>query len=152
MLGLLVTMIFNTIGVFMSAEQASQAARAAVETRLDSEVSLLTSLSAYLQANDVELAVPAIETARCRGIAAQLKPAQQLKVLATIGGYDYLAWLLNQDRWDLTAAKSYWAPRMLYALDVAEAVFRYDVIEKRFKQLERFRNELPNAAALIPAC
>jgi hypothetical protein len=42
LLGLLVTMVFNTVGVCQQVEQAERARREATQTRIDTQIGLLT--------------------------------------------------------------------------------------------------------------
>jgi hypothetical protein len=150
--GLIVTMVFNTVGVRDTARQAKLQADAALNTRLDAEAGLLTSMSSYLQENDLQLARPEIEQARCDPLDHPLSSREQLRVLATLSGFDYLAWLFNQNRWKLETAAGYWAPRMVYADDVAKNAFQYEEIEQRYVELNRFRSRFPHAERLIPKC
>jgi hypothetical protein len=144
-LGLFVTMVFNTLGVRQSAASAKA-------TRAATEISVLTSLSSFLEANDARLATPHIEAARCDSLVHPLSPHERLQVLATLDGFDYLAWLFNQPDWRLDRAKRCWAPQMLYAFDVAKNAFQFKAIESRFAQLNRFQRSVPHSDRLIPNC
>src|SRR3954454_24887267 len=80
---LLVTMGFNTVSVRASAKSAR-------DTRRDAEISLLTALSTFLKAGERDLARPSVEPARCDNLDRPLSAANQLRVLATLDGFDYL--------------------------------------------------------------
>jgi hypothetical protein len=143
--GLLVTMVFNTLGVRQSAASAKA-------TRMATELSVLTALSSFLEANNARLSTPRIDAARCDSFLHPLSPREQLEVVTTLEGFDWLAWLFNQPDWRFEAARRYWAPRMLFAFDVAKGVFRLDSVEAQFAQLYRFERSIPHADQLIPGC
>jgi hypothetical protein len=147
--GLLLALIFNTISVrqgtkqaSLQAEQARQQAEEARRTRLHTQIGMLTSLSAYLQATDLALARTPIERYACDP-TVRISKADRLTVLAQVQSYDYLAWLFNQRLWELDAAETYWRRSMLKALEFAEAVYEPPGVTRQFAELRRFREALP---------
>jgi hypothetical protein len=137
--GVLITLIFNTINVRSTTLQLKQAADDARASRMDAQVGMLTSLSLFLQARDIELSHTSAARKLCHPqitVAAGARAAltRQLK------NYDYLAFLFNQPMWTLKAAKDYWAPSMIHAFDVATQVWDVPGVRRRFPQLERFRD------------
>jgi hypothetical protein len=135
---LVVTMVFNTLGVRQGVDQTRQQAQQARETALHTEIGMLTSLSAYLQQVDVALTLTGAEE-HLHNPKVSLTQREASKVLAQLQSYDYLAWLFNQKEvWKLSSATLYWKPRMLHALDIANSVYSPPAVARHFPELVHF--------------
>jgi hypothetical protein len=135
--GLIVTMVFNTIGVRRSVEQAEREAEQARIARHNAQVGMLTSLSSFLQRTEVALAQTRAADKRCRP-QIQLSTRDRATILTQLQNYDYLAWLFNQPTWTMEQAKRYWGPNMLRAFDIANSVYSYPYVKREFEELEEF--------------
>ena len=131
--GLLVTLVFNTMGVWQGVEADKQA-------RDTEQVRLMTQLNT--QAIDTERAINATDAPdnRCKPYRIDtLKDNEQAAVFAAFDFYEYLAWLFNTDRLTIASAREYWAPNMIDAYSLGTTYFARADIEERFPELTRFR-------------
>lgn len=156
--GLLVTLVFNTLAVRQSAQQAElqadEAARAAEQARLarlDAQVGMLTSVSSFLHETDASVAQTHAEDQLCRP-ELRLSPKARAELLTQIASYDYLAWLFNRGTWTMEAAKSYWGPNMVQAFDVGTGEYDHEYMRRAFPELFKFRVRQGNRLAAEPDC
>jgi hypothetical protein len=134
--GLLVTLVFNTIGVWRAEEQARR-------SRIATEVNLLTQVGDG--ANQAAQAVVAsgANDKRCDAAAGlSLSDAQEAKLLSALTYYDYMAWLFNDEHVTLPSAKRYWGRDMWDAYDLGRT-FKGEEIDAAFQDLSRFVHAAP---------
>jgi hypothetical protein len=132
-LGLLITLAFNTLGVREQAKQARQ-------TRTDTQIGLLTQLNDLVDASDRAINGTRAPTYRCKPWAHTLTRSERAAVLAATQYYDYLAWLFNQGHISMPSARAYWSRSMLDAYELAAAYNDPGWINQRFHELWTFRN------------
>jgi hypothetical protein len=147
--GLLVTMVFNTMSARQSADQAKHSAEQARLGRIDSQAVMLTSLSSYLQRTNVALERLDADALRCNAV---IEPSskQRAAILTQLAAYDYLAWLFNQETWTMNAAKRYWGPSILRAHEIATGVFEVSDVQREFRELDHFRRVTSRQLRLQP--
>jgi hypothetical protein len=147
--GLLVTMIFNTLAVRDGARQsefqageAATSARQARLARLDAQVGMLTSVSAFLQQTAARVSETRAPEKLCHP-ELRLSKREVEALFTQVESYDYLAWLFNQRTWTMKSAEAYWAPDMLQAFNMAARERDSDALRKRFPELTRFLSATP---------
>ena len=154
--GLVVTMVFNTIGVWqqvaqskVTSRQATQAAAQARQTRQDTQITLLTELNALAGESDRRISLTRLPEARC---AAGYDPSRReaAAIAAAVQYYDFLAWLFNERHVTMDSAKRYWTPSMLEAQDLAATFFGLAETNRRYPELARFKRSLSHLKP--PAC
>ena len=131
--GLIVALTFNTIGVWRSVQENQQ-------TRLATEVNLLTQLDAFV--NQAELQLNATEglTKRCdRVLAFALTRGETARLFSALQFYDYMAWLFNEEHITMEPAKRFWAPNMLDAYRVGTTFQPDGEIDDKFAELAAFQ-------------
>jgi hypothetical protein len=129
--GLIVTLIFNTVGVW---QQVAQTKR----ERITAELGLITQLSGV--ARQAEARLVAVRTRACSG----RQPNQEHKeaLLEAAQEYDYLAWLFNQRHIKMESARRYWAPSIIETFELF-ATIQYADARSRVPNLEEFRSDTP---------
>ena len=135
--GLLVTLGFNTYGVFSSRDAARAQADAAERTSLESQIGTLTSISSYLQQVDVGLDTARVFEACADG--SSLSSRGEERVVAALTSYEYLAWLFRQPSWKLEDANRYWRRKMMRLFDLALQRLDPDAITRDFTELARYK-------------
>jgi hypothetical protein len=136
--GLIVALSFNTIGVWLSMRENAQ-------TRRATEVNLLTQLDAFV--NQAEQALNATEGLenRCDPFPAYtLTRSETARLFAALQYYDYMAWLFNDEHITLGPAKGFWAPNMLDAYRVGTTFQPDGEIDAKFSQLAAFQRTADN--------
>jgi hypothetical protein len=155
-IGLLVTMVFNTLGIWqqvdqskLAHEQAQRAAEQAIRTRIDTQIGLLTQVSAL--AADAESAVLAsrVQQIVCRFDDPSVR--QEAAVYRAAELYDYLAWLFNERQLELESAKQYATPAMLSLYELALETLDKNV-EDAYPELSRFSIAAPRSARPRDPC
>lgn len=149
-LGLFLTLVFNTLAVRegarqskLQADEAAKSARQAQLARLDAQVGMLTSVSSFLQQTSAAVS-------QTRAVEKLCHPELQLSrnavksLFTQVESYDYLAWLFNQPTWTMDSAKAYWAPDMLEAFNMAARERDSTALRKRFPELTRFLLTVPD--------
>lgn len=143
--GVLVTLVFNTVGVFLSVNEEKRQAREAASSaqfarlsRLDTQFGMLSSLSGLLNRNNVDLAVIRV----CSGTKPPSRRVTH-KVLSAAANYDYLAWLFNQKAWTSRAAERYWQANAAYVFQLVQRVSRTTYVRRQFRELVRFNRSIP---------
>ena len=130
-IGLLVTLMFNTAGVWLQLGQSEQA-------REDTALGLLTQLNGL--ARQAEAQLTGVRAANCKG--DDLKRTDRAALIEAAQYYDYLAWLFNAKHIDMAAARRFWAPSMIETYELV--TLRADRVErKRFANLRRFKFDTP---------
>jgi hypothetical protein len=105
--GLLVALIFNTVGVWRSEREARK-------SRVAAEVSLLTQVGEGANRAAQALVESGANDKRClKAAGLALNDSEEARLADALNYYDYLAWLFNHDQITLDSAKQYWGPDML---------------------------------------
>lgn len=148
--GLLVTLVFNTLAVRegarqseLQADEAARSARQARLARLDAQIGMLTSVSSFLQQTSAKVSETRAPDKLCRPELRLSKPAVA-SLFTQVESYDYLAWLFNQETWTMDSAKAYWAPDMLQAFNMAARERDPGALRERFPELMRFLRTMPD--------
>jgi hypothetical protein len=152
--GLLVTMVFNTIGVWQQVDQtelagreAARAADQARQTRIDTQVQLITQLNALSAEAEREVVAAGVDIAQQR-IDFEATAHQRAAVSSAARYYDYLAWLFNERQVVLGSAQSYSTESMVKMYELAIHTFGFKEAQRTYPELRRFavavhRDEAP---------
>ena len=135
-MGLLVALIFNTVGVWRSEREARKA-------RVAAEVSLLTQVGEGANRAARALVESGANDKRCRkGSRLALNDSEEASLFDALNYYDYLAWLFNHRQITLDTAKQYWGPDMLdvYALGRRFTGSTVDVLYAELTHFDRTTN------------
>jgi hypothetical protein len=149
--GLLVTMIFNTIGVWQQVDQTERQAEQARETRLYTQVGLLAQLNGL--AAEVDRGVNETEAGdkRCnRDTLFILSDADENSLYAALDFYEEVAFLFNQKVVTLAAARRHWAPNMVDTFELGRTFLTREAVTRDFPELRRFTRSSPGMSRLPP--
>ena len=135
-IGLLVTLLFNTIGVWRSEDQARK-------SRIATEVSLLTQVGDAVNRAETSLTELGANDKACEQ-APHLTEKQEASLHSALTYYDYLAWLFNQGHVTQESAKRYWGVNMTYAYDLGRRLKSKGEVNDLYRELTRFRREAPS--------
>ena len=142
--GLVVTMIFNTIGVWLqvgqarvASKQAELAAQAASRARVDTQLGLVTQLNSLAADADRDVVAAGIQDTRCQ-VGHVWTPKERAVVNRAAQYYDFLAWLFQQRAIVLDAARRYTAPAMLAMFELSRDVFGPTGVERTYPELMSF--------------
>jgi hypothetical protein len=125
--GVLVALVFNTVGVWLQVGQSEQA-------RENTALALLTNLNGL--ARQAEGQIAGVREAFCAGDPPT--PRDEAALMEAAQNYDYLAWLFNAEHIRMSSARDYWAPSMLEAYELA-ALQQLTTAQKRFPELREFK-------------
>jgi hypothetical protein len=142
--GLLVTLVFNTLAVRKSAQQNREA-------RETAQISLLTQLNS--NASDSERAIN--ETQAPDGIcevAVQLARGDNAAVHEALDYYDYLSWLFNHDRLTVTGSREFFGARMIDGWRLGRHYLGEIEMRGRYEELERFVRATPRSQRSESPC
>ena len=136
--GLLVTMVFNTLGVWQQVKQSKLASDQAHQTRVDTQIQLVTQLNALSADAERDVVAAGVDIAGCN---AAFKPtAQQRAAVARAARYyDFLAWLFNKRQVVLRSAQRYAQAGMNDIYLLAGDTFGFRPAQKTYPELRRFR-------------
>jgi hypothetical protein len=137
LIGLLVTMVFNTVGVCQQVDQADRARQEAIQTRIDTQIGLLTQLNALSAEAEREVVAVRVDFDRCR-IDWKASPKQRAAVARALRYYDYLAWLFNRRQVALASAREYAREGMLDMYQLAKDAFGFRGAKTPYPELRRF--------------
>lgn len=143
--GLLVTLVFNTIGVWRDVESGQDA-------RDTAQIALMTQLIA--QSTEAELAIDATDApeARCMTPShGRLDTKEEAVLLRGLSYYEYVAFLLNHERLTIAGSRRYFGPRMIDAQFTGERLMSEDVREV-YPELTKFRATAPASLMPPPFC
>lgn len=130
-LGLLVALIFNTIGVWRSEREARKA-------RVAAEVSLLTQVGTGANEAARALVESGANDKRClKAPGLALNDSEEARLFDALNYYDYLAWLFNHEQITLETAKQYWGPDMLDVYGLGRK-FTGSHVDVLYAELARF--------------
>jgi hypothetical protein len=132
-LGLFVTMVFNTVGVWQYVAQTKR-------DRVASELGLLTQLNGL--ARQAEGRLTGVRDAVCS--ARRPKPRDGAALIEAAQYYEYLAWLFNAHHVTMREARQYWAPSMIQTYELFATLGLTDA-RRRFPNLNTFKLATPRA-------
>jgi hypothetical protein len=134
----LLTLVFNTIGVWRQEDQARQ-------TKAAAEVSLLSQLSVALSEAGQEVISfhdgKLIER-RCDPYLLEDSSETQ-RLWQLLEYHDFLAWLFNRDYVTTEGAYEYWAPSLVDTYHLVTGYLPKTQINKRFDDLASFKRSTP---------
>jgi len=132
-LGLLVTLFFQTLGVWEGAgdDRASREAQ---------QVGLLTSLNSSATSAESDIN-DTVDLDKVCDENPGVTDDESRALNAAIEYYEYLAWLFNSGRLDIEGARSYFAPRMIDGWKIARAFYPDPVFAKAHAELATFVRE-----------
>lgn len=152
-LGLLVTMVFNTIGVWQQVDQSERQAEQARETRLYTQVGLLVQLNQFAAQMDRELNATQAGKLRCEPDPLfRLNARDSNSLYAALDFYDEVAWLFNQDVVTLRAARRHWSPSMVDTYRLGRVFFPGEAIDRDFPDLGRFATASSRRLSHLEPC
>ena len=134
-IGLLVTLVFNTLAVRQSAQQDNEA-------RETAQISLLTQLNADASASESAINQTSVPDARCETIAP-LDRRGDVALRAALDYYEYLSWLFNHGRLTVRDSRAFFGKRMIDGWRLGRHFLGQDEIRIRYRQLERFVADTP---------
>ena len=146
-LGLLVTLIFNTVGVWAQLDQDREdAARAKVEERRAEEARLYTQIGVLTQlAGAARSSQRVIDRSRLPDLrcdpgyhGSDLRPKDAADLREALGVYDFMAWLFNEGYLPADKALPIWAPRLIDAAQMGETLRSAKELRSDFPQLAGF--------------
>ena len=137
-IGLLVTLVFNTLAVRQSAQRDREA-------RETAQISLLTQLNSDASDSDSAINKTTVPDARCDTIAPLDGPGG-VALHAALDYYEYLSWLFNHGRLTVGDSRAFFGKRMIDGWRLGHHFLGQDVLRVRYRQLERFVRE-PRAAS-----
>jgi hypothetical protein len=143
-IGLFVTLAFNTLAVRQSAQQDNEA-------RVTAQISLLTQLNS--NASDSERAIN--ETGAPEKLCAPVPPPRPRTKAAlheALDYYEYLSWLFNRGRLTVTGARDFFGPRMIDGWRLGRHFLGQDELRLRYRQLERFVRDTPRDKIGLDGC
>lgn len=149
--GLLVTLVFNTIGVWQQVEQAELGVRQADETRRAAELEVLTQLNATAAASDAEINETEAWDRVCDGDEHRIQSltdAGEARILAALDQYDYLAFLLSRRLVTMREAGQYWQRDMVEAYHLGVTFIDPGWLDRHYEHLRAFYERSP--ASLRP--
>jgi hypothetical protein len=146
-LGLLLTLIFNTVGVWGQLDQAQEdAARAkeevrrAEEARLYTQIGVLTQLAGAARSSQRVIDRSRLPALRCDPgyHGSDIRPRDEAELREALGVYDFMAWLFNERYLPSDEALSMWAPRLIDAAKMGERLTSAKELRTDFPQLADF--------------
>jgi hypothetical protein len=146
-LALLVTLLFNTFAACgqleqaeKDAEQATLEAERADESRLYTQIGVLTQLARDARASQLVIDRSPLPRLLCkRGYhGSDPSVAAEAALREALGVYDHMAWLFNDGYLPADEALSIWQPRMLGAAQMARRLTSASEVNVAFPQLAEF--------------
>lgn len=142
LIGLVVTLVFNTVGVW-------QGARSAEEGKKATALGILTSINAASSEAEGEINATDAPARICdRHTIGTLSRADTAKLGKALDHYDYLALLLNQKHVTLEDARTYWQREMVEAYDYAKRFIDPGFLDIQYLELRRYYDAAPKALRL----
>lgn len=149
--GLLVALLFNTIGVWQQVKQAELGVRQADETRRAAELEVLTQLNAAAAASDRAVNATEAWDRRCDEITVQtLDSGDEARIINALEHYDYLAFLVERKHVTMQEARRYWERDMIEAYAIGSAFIDPVWLETHYLHLKDFYDRAPRS--LRPRC
>ena len=134
-IGLVVTLVFNTIAVRHSAQQDD-------ESRETAQISLLTQLNSNLSDSEHAINETDAPEKQCHPLAL-MSDADDAALHAGLDYYEYLAWQFNHGRLTVGGARDFFGPRMIDGWRMGRHLLGRDEMRIVYGELERFVRETP---------
>ncbi len=139
-LGLLVTLVFNTVGVWRGAKQDEAG-------RIAQQIGLLTGLNQNLTSSEEAISLAGFEpcglpTEDVKDVSTVINAARP-KLFVALDYYEYLAWLFNEEQLTVDGARDYFDDRMIAGWNVAGKNFE-ELRNENYKQLAEFVKDTKN--------
>ena len=134
-IGLAVTLVFNTIGVWQGVQHEEQA-------RDTEQIALLTQLNSNATDTEREINATGAPQRECEP-HRHLTRQGDTALLAALDYYEYLAWLFNGDRLTITNSRAFFGQRMIDGWRLARRYLGGDVVSHNYVELTRFVHESP---------
>jgi hypothetical protein len=140
-IALLVGLAFNALSVSEQTRQARRQADQATEQRIAAEIGLLTQLNQQFTAVSQTLGQTRASEWFCDPAHGKrsLPTNDEAKLYGALNYYDYLAWLINNNRIRYDPARRYMRGEMLQTLRFGEWFFPPQQIADSFPELTRYR-------------
>jgi hypothetical protein len=137
--GLLLTLIFNTIGVWAQFVQARRDTDQARETRLYTQIGVLTQLGNELRSTQRLIDGSKLLKLFCDPDyhGSDLSRAAEAVLREGLGVYDFMAWLFNNEYIPRDVLPN-WAPRMIGAAQMGAVLTSKQELSADFPQLDAF--------------
>jgi hypothetical protein len=136
-LGLIVTLVFNTLGVWFQLDEARQ-------SKDVSQLGLVTELNTIAQQSEEKINATDLPDKRCDGDqTGELRDREEAVLAAALKNYDYLAWLFARDHVTLGDANDYLAPAMIDAYQFGGVFIPAAYLARDYPNLKRFRDTRP---------
>ena len=145
--GLLITLIFNTLGVWgqleqaqTDARQAKEEAKRAAESRLYTQIGVLTQLAGAARSSQRAIDRSRLAELRCdpKYHGSDIPRSDEAALREALGVYDFMAWLFNQNHLPSDETLAIWAPRMIDAAKMGETLTSKEELRTAFPQLASF--------------
>jgi hypothetical protein len=138
---LLIGLAFNAFNIREQTQQERRQADQATEQRVAAEIGLLTQLNQQFTAVSQTVGGTHAAAWLCDPDHGKrsLSPDEELKLYAALNYYDYLAWLINNNRIRYDPARRYMRGEMLQTLRFGEWFFPPEQISQSFPELESYR-------------
>jgi hypothetical protein len=138
---LLVGLAFNALSMSEQTRQARRQADQATEQRIAAEIGLLTQLNQQFTTVSQTLGQTRAAEWFCDPAHGKrsLPSNDEAKLYAALNYYDYLAWLINNNRIRYDPARRYMRGEMLQTLRFGEWFFPPQQIAESFPELARYR-------------
>lgn len=133
-IGLFVTLVFNTLAVRQSAEQDHQA-------RETAQIGLLTDLNAKASDSEREINETRAPEGLCDASPTPLDAADEAALRAALDYYQHLAWLFNHGRLTVTGSRDFFAGRMIDGWRLGRHYLGQDELRIRYRELDRFARD-----------
>jgi hypothetical protein len=143
--GLFVTLFFNTLGVWEGAKDD----KASRETQ---QIALLTTLNASATESESQIANSEVLDAECESEPELRQTQSEASISRGLHYYEYLSWLFNHDRLDIADARAFFAPRMVDGWNLAERFYDEANLSAEYPQLARFVEETRKEDRPVPRC
>jgi hypothetical protein len=162
--GLLLTLLFNTIGVWRQLEQAQQDAEQArleavraAEARTYTQIGVLTQLSTEARASQRAVDSSDLVALHCRRDyrRSDISRREEVALRQALGVYDFMSWLSNAGHMPSDDALAAWEPRMIEAARMGRRLLSPAELSSGFPQLAVFyrradKDRFPLACPQLP--
>jgi hypothetical protein len=143
--GLFVTLLFNTLAVRQSAQQDQEA-------RETAQISLLTQLNSNASDSERAISASSAPDRLCDPDAPPLDAGDSASLHEALDYYEYLSWLFNHGRLTVTAARDFFGVRMIDGWRLGRHFLGRDELRLRYRELDRFVRATPHDRTGSDAC
>lgn len=143
-IGLLVTLAFNTLAVRQGAEQSKEA-------RETAQIDLLTQLNANASETERVLGETPAPQRQCEPFEP-LAASTDAVVRAALDYYEYLSWLFNRGRLTVASSREFFSGRMIAGWRMARHYLGSEQLGDLYPELTRFVKQTPMAQRPLNPC